>query len=162
MQIIVLNGPINAGKSTTGRALAALVADASFVDGDDHDAPDDASLPVRIEASMVHIESHISFAKGVALFIAVPLRAQDYRRLRDKADSVGARLRVVTLHPPAEVAFSDRGGRILSADEIDRAREMYAEGYADRAFSELIVTDMPGPEATARAIARDLQLPLRA
>ena len=162
MQIIVLNGPINAGKSTTGRALARLVADASFVDGDDHDAPDDAPLAVRISASMAHIESHIIAAEGVALFVAVPLRDEDYRRLKDKAESVGAQLRVVTLNPPADVAFADRGGRQLSPDEIARAREMYAEGYASRPFSALVVTDMQGPEATARAIARDLQLPLRA
>lgn len=162
MQIVVLTGPINAGKTTTGRALAKLVADASFVDGDDHDAPDDAPLAVRISASMAHIESHIIAAQGVALFVAVPLRDEDYRRLRDTAHKVGAELRVVTLNPPSDVAFTDRGGRQLSPDEIARAQEMYAEGYASRAFSTLVVTDMPGPEATARAIARDLQLTLRA
>ena len=162
MQIIILNGPINAGKSTTGRALARLVEGASFIDGDDHDAPEDAPLVVRINASMAHIESHIIAAQGVALFVAVPLREEDYRRLRDKAESVGAKLRVVTLNPPAEVAFVNRGDRQLSPEEIDRSREMYAEGYASRAFSDLIVTDMPGPEATALAIARHLQLPLRA
>ena len=59
MLVLVLNGPINAGKTTTGRALAAMLADAHFVDGDDHEAADDAPLAERISASFARIERMI-------------------------------------------------------------------------------------------------------
>jgi hypothetical protein len=38
---------------------------------------------------------------------------------------------------------------------------MHAEGYASRAFSDLTVTDMPGPEATAGLICRHFDLGAR-
>ena len=162
MPVLVLNGPINAGKTTTGGALAALLPDALFVDGDDHDAPDDAPLALRIEASFVRIERVIAAASATNLVVAVPLRDVDHRRLLTAATARAMRLYVITLAPPPAVALGDRGNRPLSPHEIERARQMYAEGYADRPFSDMIVTDMPGPQATARHIVRHLRLPATA
>ena len=56
LAVIHINGPINSGKSTLGRALADSLPEASFIDGDDHDAPADAPLGVRIEAALRRIE----------------------------------------------------------------------------------------------------------
>ncbi|WP_193336814.1 shikimate kinase [Devosia beringensis] len=162
MQILVLNGPINAGKTTTGRALAALLPDALFIDGDDHEAADDAPLEQRIEASFAHIEQLIATTLAGFIVVAVPLRDVDYRRLLVAGAARGAVLRVVTLAPPPAIAFSNRGNRPLSSGEVERARQMHEEGYADRPFSDLIVTDMAGAQATAAEIARSFKLPLAA
>jgi len=74
VQILVLNGPINAGKTTTGRALATLLPGALFIDGDDHEAADDAPLEQRIEASFAHIEQLIATTQAGFIVVAVPLR----------------------------------------------------------------------------------------
>ncbi|MBU1306459.1 MAG: shikimate kinase [Alphaproteobacteria bacterium] len=162
MQVVVLSGPINAGKTTTGMALASLLRDADFIDGDDHEAPEDAPLDQRIEASFARIEWLIASATANAVVVAVPLREVDHRRLLAAATARDADLLVVTLAPPPAIALANRGGRVLSAQEVARARDMYAEGYASRSFSDLIVTDMPGPQATASQIARRLRLAVRA
>ena len=154
MFVLVLNSPINAGKTTTGQAIAALLADALFVDGDDHNAPDDAPLLERIAASFDRIECLIVTASTTVLVIAVPLRDEDIARLRAACVLRSAELRVVTLAPPMDVALSDRGSRRLRPDEIDRSRQMYAEGYASRSFSDLMISEMATPELTARQIAR--------
>jgi hypothetical protein len=160
MDIICINGPINSGKSTVGRRLAALLPGAAFVEGDDHGAPDDADLDTVIAAAMARIEALIASAAG-DLVIAYPLRPQDHDRLAAAAGRRGARLFTATLAPPIEVALADRGGRSLSAAERDRIVEMYAEGYAGPAFSDFVLDNAgPTPEQTAAAIAEALQRPI--
>ena len=158
MLVVVLNGPINVGKTTTGRALAALLPDAFFIDGDDHDAANDAPLPDRIAASFERIERMIATATAAVLVIAVPLRDEDFYRLRDACTRRAADLRVVTLAPPIDIASSNRGSRHLRTEEMSRSRQMYAEGYASRGFSDLVIGDMVTPQLTAGQIARHFGL----
>ena len=158
MLVLVLNGPINAGKTTTGKALAAILPDAAFFDGDDHDAPDDAPLDRRIEAALQRMEALIASTMAAVLILAFPLRSADYVRLKLACTSRAAELCVVTLAPSIEIATRNRGTRELGPDEIARSRQMYAEGYASRDFSDLTICEMTTPEATARHICRDLGL----
>jgi len=159
--VLVLNGPINAGKTTTGRALAAMLTDAHFIDGDDHEAADDAPLTERIAASFARIERMIGTVEASVLVIACPLRDEDVERLGAACLRRAAELRVVTLAPPIEIALSNRGSRQLRPDEVSRSRQMYAEGYATRAFSDLVIGDMTTPAACAGQIARHFGLSTR-
>lgn len=140
MLVICINGAINAGKTTVGRLLAARVAGGCFVDGDDHDAHGEA-LGRVIEAGVGRLVAAVGAHAGRArvLVLAYPLRESDYARVRAAADGVGAEIRCVTLAPSLAVALSRRGDRELSKEEVVRVREMYAEGYDRRGFSDLVV-----------------------
>lgn len=155
LTVIHLNGPINSGKSSVGRALADLLPEAAFIDGDDHDAPDDASLPARIQAALDRIEIQIGKATGAYLIVAYPLDQTHYDRLRVATERRGACFIVLTLAPPLEVALSDRGVRKLTHGERERIIEMYTEGYQARAFSDAVL-DTAGltPEQTAQLAAK--------
>jgi hypothetical protein len=139
LTVIHINGSINSGKSTLGRALADSLPEASFVDGDDHDAPDDAPLSVRIEAALRRIETEIATGKGRYLVVAYPLDGADHERLKVTSDKREARFLVLTLAPPLEVALTNRGQRALSSEEKRRIVEMYDEGYHARSFSDLVL-----------------------
>lgn len=158
MLVVVLNGPINAGKTTTGQAMAAMLPDALFIDGDDHDAPDGAPLAVRIAAAFDRLDHLIAAAQTAVLIIAVPLRNADFERVQNACRARAANLLVVTLAPPLEIALSNRGTRQLTTGEVTRSRQMYAEGYASRAFSNLVISDMSTAQATAEQICRRLGL----
>jgi hypothetical protein len=155
LTVIHINGPINSGKSTLGRALSEALPEASLIDGDDHDAPDDAPLGVRIEAALSRIETEVAKARGRYLVVAYPLDEADYRRLKDAAGRRGARFLVLTLAPQLEVALKDRGARALSLEEKNRIVEMYGEGYHARPFSDLVLDtsalSLPETVETARA-----------
>lgn len=140
MIVLCINGAINTGKTTVGRLLAARIPGACFVDGDDHDRHGSA-LDLVIEAGVERLVAAIGEYAGRAgvLVLAYPLREPDYSRLRAAAGVVGAEIRCVTLAPSMEVALSRRGERRLSEAERARVREMYAEGYAGRGFSGLVV-----------------------
>jgi hypothetical protein len=149
MRVVHLNGPINSGKSTIGQALAALLPDAVFIEGDEHGAPDDLNPPARWVLALDRLARLIATATAETLVIAYPLDEPGFRRLRDAALARGATFRVVTLAPPLTMALADRGRR-LTDWERRRIPEMYARGYATRMFSDLILdtgTTTPGDAA---------------
>lgn len=157
MLVICINGAINSGKSTVGLAVAQLLAPAEFIEGDAHGAPDGLALDAMIDFAVARLVRLVETGGKEVAVIAYPLRAQDVARLRVAAAARQARLLVVTLAPPIEVALSNRGGRILSEDERTRIRAMYEEGYAQRDFSDLVLTDAESVQDSARRIVSALR-----
>ncbi|WP_423761231.1 shikimate kinase [Burkholderia sp. NLJ2] len=152
-----LNGPINSGKTTIGRALAHALSDARFIDGDDHDAPEDAPFDVQWAIALERLVTQIAQACERHLVIAYPIGDAEFERLRAACDARDARLFVVTLAPPEAVAASDRGSRALTDWERQRIAEMYREGYAARAFSDCVIdTSKASADACAREIAQSV------
>lgn len=158
MHVICLNGPINAGKSTVGRALAAALPEADFVEGDDHGVPEGTPFLAMLEIAVERLAQAVLQSQRRFLVLAYPLREEDFARLAAAAGQRGARLSVVTLAPPLSVLLSDRGGRALSDEELARSREMVEEGYAQRPFSELVLDGALGVEATVRQVMEGLGL----
>lgn len=156
MLVICLNGSVNSGKATTGQALATLISGARFIDADDHGAPEGTSFAAMLKISMARLEREIAAARAPVLIIANPLRDEDFARLHAAASARAARLVVVTLAPALDSVVVDRGARRLTLDERARVAEMYREGYHQRAFTDLLITDAPSPAAAARDIVMRL------
>ncbi|OED13836.1 AAA family ATPase [Burkholderia sp. A2] len=160
LTVIHLNGPINSGKTTIGRALARMLPDARFIDGDDHDAPEDAPFDVQWAIALERLVTQIALARERHLVIAYPIGEAEFERLRAACDARDARLFVVTLAPPEAVARSNRGARVLTDWERQRIAQMYREGYASRAFSDCVIdTSSASAEGCATEIARRVALP---
>ncbi|ALX13971.1 shikimate kinase [Burkholderia cepacia JBK9] len=157
LTVIHLNGPINSGKTTIGLALARVLPDARFIDGDDHDAPEDAPFDVQWAIALERLVTQITDACERHLVIAYPIGEAEHERLRAACDARDARLFVVTLAPPEAIAASNRGARVLTDWERNRIAEMYREGYASRPFSQMVLdTSGATPEACAARIGRQL------
>lgn len=159
MIVICLNGPINAGKSTIGRVLADMLPDAEFIEGDDHGIPEGVPFEEMIERATTWLAGLIGAKQRSSLVIAYPLRPEDFALLREACTKRRARLFVVTLAPPMELVLENRGERKLDDEERARIREMYDEGYAARDFSDMIITDIESPDATARRIRMKVMPP---
>jgi len=153
MIVICINGSINSGKSTVARALAARLENARFVEGDDHDGH---TLPFEdmISAALERLVREVRSDGGHDfLVIAYPLRGSDFLLLEAAAVGRGAEIAVVTLAPPLDVALSQRGDRVLDEGELERIRDMYAEGYHARPFSSLTVEGAPPVDEVVEQIA---------
>lgn len=160
LTVIHLNGPINSGKTTIGLALARALPDARFIDGDDHDAPEDAPFDLQWAIALERLVTQITQARERHLVIAYPIGDAEFERLRAACAARAARLFVVTLAPPEAVAASNRGTRALSDWERQRIAEMYREGYAARAFSDCVIdTSKASADACAAEITRRAALP---
>lgn len=158
MVVICLNGPINAGKSTIGRVLADRLPDAEFIEGDDHGIPEGVPFEEMIAQATAWLAGLIGAKQRAFLVIAYPLRPEDFVLLQEASARRGARLFVVTLAPPMELVLNDRGARKLDDEERARIRAMYAEGYASRDFSDMIVTDVEAPDIMASHIVESIGL----
>ncbi|MET3900553.1 hypothetical protein ABIB57_004519 [Devosia sp. UYZn731] len=154
MIVIVLNGSINSGKTTTGRALAAILPGARFIDGDDHGIPKSVPFQQMIDRAVLWVAGQITAATEPFLVIAYPMRDSDFAMLQAACAARHARLFVATLAPPLAVALTNRGTRELDDGERARIHEMYVEGYPARAFSDIIVTNPATPQQTATMLAR--------
>lgn len=153
LRVIHLSGPVNSGKSDVGRALAALLPQAAFIEGEAPGLPEAMPDEQRWAGALGRLLRRIAESDRPCLVTAYPLDEAGYRRLRVACVARGASLSVVTLAPPLEAALGPRGGRVPDAAERSRIRAMYAEGYHQRAFSD-VTLDTAGlePGEAARRI----------
>lgn len=136
---IFVNGPIGAGKTTLGRAVAARI-DAAFLDGDDfadHGKPwfaTSLTTSNRIASAALEV-----LRERRAVVVAYPLRCRNYVYYQRRMSEAGHRSIFVTLRASAASILAADRGRQFDAGERERIIEMISQGYADRSFSDLTI-----------------------
>lgn len=136
---IFLNGPIGAGKTTLGRALAERLA-GGFVDGDDFSDP---SRPwycsiLRTSESIVRAGEAMLRDTDVVV-IAYPLGCVNWIYFKRKFGDAGVRPIFISLRASYSSIIDPKRGRVFTNKEHDRIRVMIAEGSGARAFSDLVL-----------------------
>jgi hypothetical protein len=136
---IFLSGPIGAGKTALGRGLADKL-DGAFVDGDDfadHTKPWYGSI---LHASEAIVRDGLAALRSKpAVVVAYPLRCTNWIYFKRRFGDEGALPIFVSLRASFESIVHSSRGRTFSDRERVRIREMIAEGYGSRAFSDLVV-----------------------
>jgi cytidylate kinase len=140
---VFLNGPIGAGKTCLGVALAQRLG-GQFLDSDDFGDP---SRPwyAQIKRSSERLldACQEALGKGHLLFVAKPLRRRDWVYFRGKLAELGIRSICLTLSSSYEAVVDPARGRIFDEEERRRIKEMIEQGYASRAFSDLTIATDP-------------------
>ena len=159
MRVSWLNGTVGSGKTAVGRALAGMLPDAAFVDGDDHAGPSHLPRHRRWRVAMTALVELIARSgRRRTLVVAYPLTMAHHGRLRATCGRGHRSLIVVTLATPLTQIVRGRGTRRLDAAEIARARAMWSEGYARWPFAALTLPNtQPSPASAACRIARLLR-----
>ena len=155
---IFFSGPIGAGKTTLGRAVAARLG-AKFVDGDDYSDPGRPWYASSLGTSRrIAVEAISALGSGASVIVAYPPRRTNFIYFRRVIGDAGYRVIVVTLRARREAILSPKRGRVFDEGERIRIGEMIDQGYADRSFSDLVVdTDMADFQRTATKIADRLE-----
>jgi cytidylate kinase len=136
---IFLSGPIGAGKSTLGRALADAL-DGNFIEGDEHSARGRPWYCSTLSTAQSIERSITSFAlNGRPTVIARPLRCIDYTYYYRRLTNHHIRMVVVTLVASYDATVASNRGRQFSIDERARIRAMIEEGYDRRPFSDFVL-----------------------
>ncbi len=159
--IVLINGPINAGKSTTGQLLTRLLPRTAHVEVDALRAfipavPLEEAIPINLENAVTVTETFVR--RGFNVVITYPLGADDYAYLIKQLTGLGTTIHTFTLSPSLTVALSDRGERQLSTHERKRIQRQYDDGIHLPSFGTIINNSTLTPKATAEAIIRHLNI----
>ncbi len=157
-QAIFISGPIGAGKTTLGRAVATRL-DGKFFDGDDYAVHSKPWYASSLSTNRRIADAVLSALRTERIaVVAYPLRQANYVYFRRRVTEAGHRVVFVTLRASIKSILGPSRGRLFDADEERRAAEMIQQGYADRPFSDLIVdTDIASFGETVDMLLLKLQ-----
>ncbi|MBI3758784.1 MAG: hypothetical protein HY269_03415 [Deltaproteobacteria bacterium] len=155
--LIVLNGSINAGKTTTAKMLCRLLPRTAHVEVDSLREfiawmPLEESLPINLENAVA--VSRVFLEHGLNVVLSYPLRAEDYEWLRQQ---FACPVYFFTLRPPLATSQSQRGERVLSEWEVARIAYHYTAAGANPDVGVVLDNSRLSPEETARAILQHVK-----
>ena len=166
MQIININGPINSGKSTISKLLEKELPNALFIEVDDLLSDEEQEkLGLKMEqgwqertnrlAKIVNAEKQNKAYDNIVF--AYPISENLYNEWKLWQDE-NTKFINITLAPKLEVCLTNRGTRELEEAEKHRIVQMYAEGYHNRAYSDLIIDNsVQTPSETLDTILKFLR-----
>lgn len=136
---VFLEGPIGAGKTTLGRALAEQLQ-GHFIDGDDHSDPDGPWFCSSYRTSKRVLHAGLkALQKNRTIIVAYPLRRVNWIYFNRRFKEASVTPSFVSLSATYEEIVSERRGRVFSDTERARIRTMISQGYGRRPFSDLIL-----------------------
>jgi guanylate kinase len=158
--IILISGPINSGKTTVGKALAALLPRTAHLEVDTlrelvHFLPFEAAIPINLENAAA-ITSNLA-RRGIGVILTYPLGEEDYDYLLRAFADLPTAIHTFILGPTLETALVDRGERRLSDHERRRIREQYQDNRHQPAFGIQIDNTAQAPEETATMIVQRIR-----
>ena len=170
MRIININGPINSGKSTIAKMLQAELPNCLFVEVDEL-LPDEEEekLNLRREEGWAErlnrLDKILAQEKNLGRYenivFSYPMTEKNYRRWNLQKDENREFINI-TLAPKLEICLQNRGVRELTAQEIERIKEMYREGYNCPKSADLIIDNsVQTPEETLQKVLFCLKTDIR-
>ena len=155
MMILLLNGSINAGKSTVSKRLCELLPRTAHVEVDSLREfiswmPLEESIPINIEAAIA--VTKVFVRQGLNVIFSYPLRPEDYELILRELSELGVPVYGVTLRPRLEVSLTNRGTRQLTDWERSRIPYHYETRLNEPTFGIVIDNSEQTPDETAREI----------
>ncbi|MFZ4715650.1 MAG: hypothetical protein ACOYL6_18145 [Bacteriovoracaceae bacterium] len=154
---IFINGPINSGKSSIARELSSLLP-GIYIDGYDLKSRTEESILFELFVTQtiknILLEVLRISSEDSTPIVAYPLRKEDWILVKNSCHHANILPIVITLSPTLQTTLTNRGGRELTAWEINRIKEMYDQGYHQREFSDLVLSNdhQTAKESAARIL----------
>ena len=157
--ILLINGSINAGKTTVSQQIVQMLPRTAHVEVDDLSdfvewMPLLESVPLNLANTAAITRNFVAF--GLNVVISTPLFQDGYDYLTRELTPLGVPVHCVTLNPGMAAALTNRGTRELTEWELQRIPQLYAEGVHSPSFGITIDNASQTPEETARQILSSL------
>lgn len=157
--LILINGNINAGKSTVAKILTEKIPNTANVEIDSLRhfiawMPIEESVPLNLEnaASVIN-----NFAKRkMNVVVNYPLSKKNYEYLVSRLDIPKAEIQVFSLNPDIQIILNERDGK--KAEYYgDRIKHLDAKQIANPDFGITIDSSKLTPEETAEIILESIK-----
>ena len=158
--IILINGSINAGKTTVARILAKKILNVALVEVDVIRnmikwMTIGESVPINLENA---ISATRNFTKrGLNVIVPYPLSQKNYDYVLGGLKDLDTKIYTFTLAPKIEKALTNRGARELDDSERERIKYHYKIGIHTLVFGEVIDNSEQTPEETAEIILSKIE-----
>ena len=159
--IILLNGSINAGKTTVAKHLIELLPRTAHVEVDDlrefiRCLPLDEAIPLSLQNAAAVTRNFVGY--GLNVVLSWPLMQESYNYLMLELTPLGVPIYCVTLNPDLAAAVTNRGTRDLTEWEKKRIPYHYETGINNPPFGGFVVGFYEHPKlvevATGKTAAR--------
>lgn len=147
MRIININGPINSGKTTVSKLLHEKLSDCLFIEVDEL-LSDEEQKKLNLNREdgwaerLKRLKSIVVEEKKLQryenIIFAYPMSIKTYHQWKLWEDE-NTKFINITLAPKLDICLQSRGERKLSAQEKERIKQMYKEGYNRPEFSDLVI-----------------------
>ena len=157
--LVLFDGPIGAGKTSLGRAVAKELA-FGFIDGDDHSAPGPWIRSILRTSRKIASATEEALQSHPSVIVSYPLRCTTWIFFQQTFERRGIGCHCVGLI--ADISAISARDRVFSAQELARSEEMIAQGYGQRPFSDLVIrTDDADFDGTSMRLIEGLRQSLR-
>ena len=147
MKIININGPINSGKTTISKLLKEKLPFCLFIEVDELLSNDEQKKlqltreegwAERLKRLNQIILDEKKIQRYENIVFAYPMSIKTYHQWKLWEDE-NTKFINITLAPKLDICLQSRGERKLSAQEKERIKQMYKEGYNRPKFSDLVI-----------------------
>ena len=153
--IILLNGSINAGKTTVSKQLVQLLPRTAHVEVDSLREfiawmPLAEAIPLNLQNAVAVTRNFVAY--GLNVIISYPLGQHHYDYLMRELGPLGVPIHCVTLNLDLAVALTNRGTRELTDWERGKIPLQYEDGRNSPPFGIVVDNTRQTPDETARQI----------
>lgn len=153
--VILISGPVNAGKTAVAAAVASLLPGTAHVEVDALRAfvpwmPLADAIPVGLESAAV--VARVLLRRDLNVVVDYPLSAADRDFFLGALAVASERVHAFTLRVPLEVLLTDRGDRRLADRERARILEQHRAAAGEPTVGTVVDNHGRTAEETARAI----------
>lgn len=147
MRIININGPINSGKTTISKLLKEKLLFCLFIEVDELLSDDEQKKlqltreegwAERLKRLNQIILEEKKIQRYENIVFAYPMTKKSYHQWKLWEDE-NTKFINITLAPKLDICLQSRSERKLSAQEKQRIKQMYSEGYNRPEFSDLVI-----------------------
>jgi len=155
-KLILLNGAMNAGKTTVGRRLQELCDNIAFVELDDLHGfvpwmEIERAVPINIINGLKVTETFIN--EGIDVLFAYPLSDGDFEYIKTLI-TFDCEIIPITLKCDVAINTTNRGTRVLDEEQKERVKWMHENGLAEPSFSRVVENSNLSVEETVEEVVR--------
>jgi hypothetical protein len=154
---VFLNGPIGAGKSSLGLALADVLA-GEFIDGDDYADSDRPWFCSILRTSQAVVNKGLTILETHPfVVIGYPLRRTTWIYYKRRFTDEGVEPIFIGLRATYEGITAGARARQFTNAERERIKVMISEGYGTQSFNDFFIdTDKAPLEDTLQILASEV------
>lgn len=158
--IILINGSMNAGKSTVAKLLVSKIPRTAHIEKLRQFIEwmsIDESIPYNMQ-NIISLTRNFITMGNLNVVISYPVSGENFKIISKGLEDLNVPVFAFTLAPDLSVVTTDRGTRELKEWEVEQIKKTYAENFHKPDYGVSIDNSHQTPEETAQFILDQIKM----